>query len=139
MALTIEKREREGILILALTGDLTIGPEDTQLRSVVQDCISAGKVNIILDWRQLGTIDSVGLGTLVLCQIRSRRAGGKLVLLNISRTHLDLLELTRLETVFEVFTDEQDALNSFFPDRAINHYDILEFVEEQDKVDSPNG
>jgi anti-sigma B factor antagonist len=46
--------------------------------------------------------------------------------------------LAKVDTVFEVFTDEQDAINSFFPDRAVRHYDILEFVRESEKRPGPN-
>ena len=56
-------------------------------------------------------------------------AGGSVKLLNLSRRNVELLVLTKLETVFEVFADEQDAVNSFFPDREVKKFDILAFVQ----------
>ena len=59
-------------------------------------------------------------------------------LAHLSIEHLSLDVLTKLNTVFEVFADEQDAVNSFFPDRAVRHYDILEWVQEQEKHLAPD-
>ena len=78
-------------------------------------------------------IDSTGLGALVICFTTLRKAGGELKLLNLSRRNIELLVLTKLTTVFEIFSDEQDAVNSFFPDREIRRFDILEFVQKGKK------
>ena len=133
MALTVDKRETESILILALVGELTMGPGDIAFRRAVGSSIAAGKVNVIVDCSRLDDIDSVGVGTLVVYQIRLSNAGGKMVLLNVSRVQMQLLTLAKLESIFEVFTNERDAVSSFFPDRDVKHYDILEFVEEQNR------
>ena len=61
MALAIDQREREGILILALVGSLTMGRENTAFRTAVQSYIAAGRINIILDCSRLGNIDSAGM------------------------------------------------------------------------------
>jgi anti-sigma B factor antagonist len=66
------------------------------------------------------------------------RSGGALKLINLMPLHLSLMVLTKLDTVFEVFKDEQDAVDSFFPDRAIRRYDVLEFVHEQEKGPGPD-
>ena len=58
-------------------------------------------------------------------------AGGALKLVNPNKRNIELLLLTKLHTIFEVFNDEQDAVNSFFPDREINHFDILKFVQQE--------
>jgi anti-sigma B factor antagonist len=60
-------------------------------------------------------------------------SGGALKLLNLNRDRFSLSLLTKLDTVFDVFTDEQDAIDSFFPDRAARHFDILEWVRGQEK------
>jgi anti-sigma B factor antagonist len=78
-------------------------------------------------------IDSTGLGTLVICFTTLCKAGGKLALLNLSRRNIELLVYTKLATVFEIFADEQEAVNSFFPDRAIRRFDILDFVQQEGK------
>jgi len=87
MAINFEQREREGILMLTLSGRLTMGPEDVAFQNLINFLISAGKIKVVLDWSVLETIDSVGLGTLVSYQLKLRRAGGNLVLLNMARTH----------------------------------------------------
>ena len=64
-------------------------------------------------------IDSTGLGGLVISYTTLKKAGGALKVLNLSKRNIELLILTKLSTVFEVFDDEQDAVNSFFPNREI--------------------
>jgi len=75
-------------------------------------------------------IDSTGLGGLVICYTQLRKAGGALKLMQLNRRNVELLALTRLYTVFEVFAEEQDAVNSFFPDRETKRFDILAFVQQ---------
>jgi anti-sigma B factor antagonist len=62
-----------------------------------------------------------------------KRAGGKIKLLNMNRRNIELLVMTKLATIFEIFNDDQDAINSFFPDRKLNTFDILAFVKEHEK------
>ena len=102
-------------------------------RNHLDRCIAAGKIKIVLDCRRLGNLDSVGLGTLVYYEIKLQRAAGKLVLLHVARTHMELLVRAKLDAIFEVFDDEQEAVNGFFPERASRRFDILEFVEEQNR------
>jgi anti-sigma B factor antagonist len=63
-----------------------------------------------------------------------KKAGGALKLLKLSRRNIELLVLTKLTTVFEIFDDEQDAVNSFFPNRQIRKFDILSFVKQQNEA-----
>jgi hypothetical protein len=65
--------------------------------------------------------------------LRFRESGGKLVLLNLGESQARLPDTLKLNTVFETYQDESAAVNSFFPERAIQHYDILDFVEEQER------
>ena len=118
MSLHIEQREREGIVILDLKGPLTLGQGDLELRDRLPALHQSGKVNIILNLKEVTEIDSTGLGTLVFGLAKLRRSGGRLALLNVNRTHLKLFLLTRLAVAFEFFDEEQDAVDSFFPDRA---------------------
>jgi anti-sigma B factor antagonist len=136
MSLHIEQREREGIVILDLKGPLTLGPEDLELRDRLSALHQSGKVNIVLNLKEVTGIDSSGLGTLVFGLARLRQAGGKLALLNVHQTHLKLFLLTRLALAFEFFDDEQDAVDSFFPDRALHHFDVLDFVQHEEDYDS---
>jgi anti-sigma B factor antagonist len=138
MSLHIEQRDREGIVILDLKGPLTMGQADLELRERLAALHESGNVNIILNLQEVTEIDSTGLGTLVFGLARLRKAGGRLALLNVNRAHLKLFLLTRLAIAFEFFDDEQDAVNSFFPDRALKHFDVLDFVEhEHDRQASP--
>ncbi|HEV2200629.1 MAG TPA: STAS domain-containing protein [Bryobacteraceae bacterium] len=129
MGSEITEREREGIVILGLKGRLTAG-ESNPVREKITELVAAGKVNVIFDLANVEYIDSTGLGGLVISYTQIKKAGGALKLMNLNRRNVELLALTRLHTVFEVFAEEQDAVNSFFPDREIKRFDILAFVQQ---------
>src|SRR5512135_2089690 len=109
MSLHIEQREGEGIVILDLKGPLTLGHGDLELRDRLPELHQSGKVNIVLSLKDVSEIDSTGLGTLVFGLARLRKAGGRLALANLDRSHVALFLLTRLSIAFEFFDDEQDA------------------------------
>ncbi len=134
MSLEITSKEREGVTIVTMKGRLTVG-EASAPREKVTELVAAGKVNIIFDLAAVDYIDSTGLGSLVICFTSIKKAGGALKLLNLNKRNIELLVLTKLHTIFEVFSDEQDAVNSFFPDREIKHFDILDFVREHQEKD----
>lgn len=131
MSLDIRETDREGIAILALKGRLTVGEAST-LRDQINQLIAKGRHNVILDLAQVDYIDSTGLGSMVICYTSVKKSGGALKLLNLNKRNIELLLLTKLHTIFEVFSDEQDAVNSFFPDREIKRFDILQFVQSQE-------
>ncbi len=130
MSLDSGQREREGIAIVDLRGRITVGPEATALRETVSRITAAGQKNIVLNLAGVDYIDSTGLGALVMCSTSLRKQGGAIKLLNLNRRNIELLVMTKLATVFEIFADEQEAVNSFFPDRKINTFDILSFVQQ---------
>ena len=130
MSLEITQREREGIVILDLDGRLTVGQEAGALREAVLKLSAEGRHNVVLNLEKVEYIDSTGLGGLVICFTTLKRDGGALKLLNLNRRNVELLVLTKLQTVFEVFNDEQDSVNSFFPGREIKRFDILSFVQQ---------
>jgi anti-sigma B factor antagonist len=129
MSLDIHERDREGIAILDLDGRLTVGNEMSSYRETMKTMIDAGKRSIILNMAKVDYVDSTGLGALVMTYTTLNKAGGKIKLLNLTRRSIELLVMTKLTTIFEVFDDEQNAVNSFFPDREIKHFDILNFVQ----------
>jgi anti-sigma B factor antagonist len=86
-----------------------------------------------LNLKDVSHIDSTGLGTLVFGLARLSKAGGRLALLHVNKSHLELFLLTKLAIAFEFFNDEQEAVNSFFPDRAVKPFDILNFIEHRDE------
>ena len=130
MSLDIRESSREGVDILSLKGRLTVG-EASSVREKVTAVIATGTVNVLLNLQHVEYIDSTGLGALVICFTSLKKAGGALKLVNPNKRNVELLLLTKLHTIFEVFNDEQDAVNSFFPDREIRHFDILSFVQAE--------
>jgi anti-sigma B factor antagonist len=130
MSLDIQQTDREGITILELKGRITVGPEATALRDRIASLAKAGTVNIILNLQHVAYIDSTGLGALVMCGTTLRKQGGSVKLLNLNRRNIELLIMTKIATVFDLFADEQDAVNSFFPDRKIKAFDILSYVQQ---------
>jgi anti-sigma B factor antagonist len=135
MALEFAEHQREGVDILALKGRITVG-EVSPVRDRIAALVAAGKTQIVLDLHHVDYIDSTGLGNLVISYTQVKNAGGALKLTNLNKRNVELLALTRLHTVFEVFGDETDAVNSFFPDREIKHFDILNFVQHHDEAEA---
>ncbi|HEY1757575.1 MAG TPA: STAS domain-containing protein [Bryobacteraceae bacterium] len=132
MGLQLHRREKQGIQILDLRGGLTIGESEAALRTAIVTLAEANILKIILNVAGVTEIDEDGISTLDFCYARVLRLGGFLKLLNLP-PHLRLTVLEKLDTVFEVFSDEQDAVNSFFPGRAVRRYDILDWVEEHEE------
>jgi anti-sigma B factor antagonist len=131
MPLDIVESVREDITVLTLKGRLTLG-ESNLVREKVNQLAAAGKFKIVIDLSNVEYIDSTGLGILVICFTSLKKQGGALKLVNPNKRNVELLLLTKLHTVFEVFNEVQDAVNSFFPDRQIKHFDILSFVKGQE-------
>jgi anti-sigma B factor antagonist len=133
MALDIQENDREGIAILELKGRIVVGPEASALREKVSAMDGAGKRNLVLNMTHVDFIDSTGLGALVICATSLRKNQGNIKLVNLNRRNIELLVMTKLATVFEIFTDEQDAVSSYYPDRKIQAFDILSFVQHMKK------
>lgn len=129
MALRFQDRQREGIAIIDLEGRLVMGKADADLRDHLDALISRGETKLILNLENVTQVDSTGLGTLAFTQARLKQNGGRLVLLHLRQEHAELLVYVKLGAAFDVFTDEQDAVNSFFPGRTVHRFDILSFVE----------
>ena len=130
MALEIEQREREGIVILDMKGRITVGKEATALREKVAELAAAGQKNVVFNLEQVDFIDSTGLGALVICATSAKKNGGSVKLVNLNKRNNELLVMTRLATAFETFNDEGDAVSSFYPDRKVKTFDILDFVQK---------
>ena len=106
-------RTVETVEIITLQGKITIGSGDTQLREVIASAINGGKTNILLDLSGVTTIDSSGIGELVGSYTTVTNRGGKLKLLHLPDKLNELLHVTQLITVFEVYEDENEAIRSF--------------------------
>lgn len=133
MALDIQQKEHEGVTILVLKGRITVGPEASALREKISEITAAGIKSLVLNMGHVDYIDSTGLGALVMISTTLRKSGGSVKLVNLNRRAIELLVMTKLATVFEIFSDEQDAVNSYYPDRKIQTFDILDFVQKQKK------
>jgi anti-sigma B factor antagonist len=133
MALDIQQHEREGVTIVDLDGRMTVGSEASAFREKIAALIAAGTRNVVLNLQRVDYIDSTGLGALVMSATSERRQGGNVKLVNLNRRNIELLVMTKLATVFEIFTDVQDAVNSYYPDRKLKTFDILDFVQQMKK------
>lgn len=131
MSFDAGERVLEGITILDLHGDLVLGDHTRALRSRIQEFVQQGQTSLILNLKSVPYIDSSGLGVLVASHSEVSETGGALKLLHLAKRHFELLVITKLNMVFETFDDETAAIDSFFPDRKSNSFDILEFVQSQ--------
>ena len=138
MPLELQQREVEGITIVDLRGRLVAGEEVNAFREAIDAIARQAKSadaakNIILNLKQISYIDSSGLGALIAGHNEMTDVGGDLRLLQLSKRSAQLLILTKLTTVFQIFDDEQAAINSFFVGREVKPFDILEFVKSQEE------
>lgn len=106
-------RSADGVEIISLQGKITIGSGDSQLREVITNALNSGKNSILLDMSGVTTIDSSGIGELVGSYTTVTNRGGKLKLLHLPAKLNELLHVTQLITVFEVYESEPEALKSF--------------------------
>jgi anti-sigma B factor antagonist len=113
MALKITDREVDGVSVVTLDGRIVLGEETTALREKVKGLLGAGKKKLILDLKNVTLIDSSGLGALVAAHSSAKTSGATLRLCNLGSRTNELLQMTRLVTVFEVSNSEADALRSF--------------------------
>ena len=113
MALTIASREVDGVAVLDLNGRITLGEGSVQLRDAIRDSISKGQTRILLNLADVNYIDSSGLGELVSAYTTAKNQGATLKLLKLTKKVHDLLQLTKLYTVFDVSDDEASAIASF--------------------------
>lgn len=113
MSLKINVREKNDVVILDLIGRITIGEEATLLRDSIKEHTDNGQKNILLNLAEVSYIDSTGLGQFVGSFATVTSKGGQLKLLNLQKKLQELMQITKLLTVFETFTDEGAAVRSF--------------------------
>lgn len=113
MSMKASIRQVDGVSIVDLSGRIMLGEGSVQLRDTARDLLSKGKKNILFNLADVTYIDSSGLGELVSAYTTVRNQGGNLKLLHLTRKVHDLLQITKLYTVFEVFDDEAAAVASF--------------------------
>ncbi|MGB2635730.1 MAG: STAS domain-containing protein [Candidatus Acidiferrum sp.] len=113
MAMTTNIRQVGDVTVVDLNGRIALGEESAGLRDLIANLLSEGHVKILLNLAGVDYIDSSGLGALVSGVASVRRAGGEMKLVNLSSKVDDLMEVTRLYTVFDIADNEEAALASF--------------------------
>ena len=113
MSMKLKTRQVDGVTILDCSGRITLGEGSVQLRDAVRDLLSKGSKQILLNLGDVTYIDSSGIGELVSAFTTVRNQGGDLKLLNLTKKIHDLLQITKLYTVFDVKEDEASAVASF--------------------------
>ncbi len=113
MSMKVATRQVDGITILDLSGRITLGEGSVVLRDAVHDVLAKGSKHILLNLGDITYIDSSGIGELVSAFTSVRNAGGELKLLNLTKKVHDLLQITKLYTVFDIKDDEASAIAAF--------------------------
>ena len=106
-------RDVGDVRVIELSGKITIGAGDVKIRELIDQALEDGKNDVILDLGGVTAIDSSGIGEMVACYTTVTKRGGHLKLMHLSPKITDILQVTQLITVFDVFDDEREALGSF--------------------------
>ena len=113
MQLKLSKRNVDGIVAITASGRIVFGEESSRLRDEMKKVIQEGTKRIVLNLGEVNYIDSGGLGTLVALHTTAHNAGATIKLANLTERVGDLLQVTKLLTVFEVYDSEEKAIESF--------------------------
>lgn len=113
MSAKADVRHSASVAIVDLAGRITLGEGSGLLRSTVKDLVTSGHKNILLNLKGVSYLDSAGLGEMVGSYATVTHQGGQIKLLNVQSKVHDLLQLTKLYTVFAAYADEEEALRSF--------------------------
>ena len=119
MSMKATIRPVDSVTVIDISGRITLGEGCTQLRELIRDLLSKGQKNILLNLADVTYIDSSGIGELVSGYTGVARQGGALKLLNLTKKVHDLLQITKLYTVFDVHDDEAKAVASFSKTAAV--------------------
>ncbi len=113
MSMKVNARQVDGVTVLDLSGRITLGEGSVVLRDAVRDLLSKGNKKIVANLADVNYIDSSGIGELVSAFTTVKGQGGELKLLNLTKKVHDLLQITKLYTVFDVKDNEAAAIKSF--------------------------
>ncbi len=105
-----EIRDVGDVRVITLSGKITIGTGDVKIRELINSALDAGKNKILLDLADVSAIDSSGIGEMVACYTTVTKRDGQLKLMRLSPKINDILHVTQLITVFDVFDSEDEAL-----------------------------
>jgi anti-sigma B factor antagonist len=113
MGLQITTREFDRVVVVDVVGNLTITEGRTQLRDLIHVLSETGHKRFLLNLAGVDYVDSTGMGELVRCFSTVRQKGGEMKLLQVNKRVADLLHMTRLNTIFEIYSEERAALGAF--------------------------
>jgi anti-sigma B factor antagonist len=113
MSMKVATRQVDGVTILDLSGRITLGEGSVTLRDTVHDVVAKGSKHILLNLENISYIDSSGIGELVSAFTSVKNSGGELKLLNLTKKVHDLLQITKLYTVFDIWDNEASAVTAF--------------------------
>jgi anti-sigma B factor antagonist len=113
VALKTTTREVDGVTVVALDGRIVLGEESNALRERVKSLVAEGKKKIVLNMENISFIDSAGLGTLVAAHHSAKGQGASLRLCHLGAKFSEVLQITKLMTIFEVYNTEAEAVASF--------------------------
>ena len=118
MSMKMAVHEKDGVSVVVISGKLTMGEGTSALRNRIRELAEDGSHRILLNVADVTYIDSSAIGELVAAHATVANAGGDIKLLNLAKRVHDLLKITKLYTVFEVFEDEASAIRSFAAAKA---------------------
>lgn len=113
MTMKASNRQINGVTVVDMSGRITLGEGSVVLRESIRDLVAKGQKKILLNLGDVTYIDSSGIGELVSAFTTVRNQGGELKLLNLTKKVHDLLQITKLYTVFDIKDDERAAVGSF--------------------------
>lgn len=113
MSMKATVRQVDSVTVVDVSGRITLGEGCTQLRELIRDQVSKGNKKVLINLADVTYIDSSGIGELVSAYTAVSNQGGQLKLLNLTKKVHDLLQITKLYTVFDVHNDETKAISSF--------------------------
>ena len=109
----IDVRKKEGVQVVRLRGDLKIGEAVDEFRRAVEELLNSGDSRLVISIGEVGMIDSSGIGVLVRSLTTAKQKGGSLKLVNPSKLALQTLKIVGLINLFEIFNDEESAVESY--------------------------
>ena len=121
MSLKISNSEMDGVSLVALNGRIVLGEESNALREQLKSLIAAGKKKIVLNMAEIDYIDSSGLGALVAAHLSAKTAGASIRLCDLGNKFHEVLQLTKLLTIFDVYDTQAAAVASFSASLAANN------------------
>ena len=113
MSMKVSTRQVDGVVVMDMSGRITLGEGSVVLRDAVRELLSKGNKKILANLAEVNYIDSSGIGELVSAFTTVKNQGGELKLLNLTKKVHDLLQITKLYTVFDIKDDEATAISAF--------------------------